>query len=172
MKKILLVAFLMLFVSVNAQFKNSYRLTENDFKNFLSEIIETKGKPFELKEENKKGGATYYTYVNKDNQSDDLIISTYITEEGASIALETKGVVKWNINKISGKFLSLFPLWQKYVDPNADKVKMSDGGITSSPKNKFFKFYKNANFENFWSLELDSKEIYKESPNAFGIGED
>ena len=34
------------------------------------------------------------------------------------------------------------------------------------------KFYKNANFENFWSLELDSKEIYKESPNAFGIGED
>ncbi len=55
---------------------------------------------------------------------------------------------------MTGKFLTLFPIWKKYVNPDAEKEKIAKQGNDYTPIDRFVRLYKNANSENFWTFEL------------------
>ena len=117
MKKLLLFAFLMLVISVSAQFnKQSKDLTKDQYNDFATEIISTTGKEYVLAKEDKKDNYIKYRYVNKNDKSDELIISTYTLL--LDVTNTSPGWTSWNVSKISGKLLTLFPIWQKYVKPD------------------------------------------------------
>jgi len=49
---------------------------------------------------------------------------------GENKALEIAGKPRYFIERIEGRFLELYPIWQAYIDANADKLKMSNDLIT------------------------------------------
>ncbi|MGV0919738.1 hypothetical protein ACTS94_05025 [Empedobacter falsenii] len=155
MKRILLFAFLMLVVSVNAQTKYN-SLSEEQKQEMINSIISETGKSFVLDEEDKKGNKFYYTYVNKNDPNDNLIITALSFMEGENKTLEIKGVQKWAIYKISGKYLSLFPFWKNNVDKNADKEKLSleKGWIQSGTKPYEYMMVNLKPDDNFWQIVL------------------
>ena len=154
MKKILLVAFLMLFVGVNAQFNKQYKdLTKTQFDDFAKEIISTTGKEYVLSKEVKKDNFIDYHYINKNDKSDELIISTYTLL--LDVTNTSKGWTSWTVQKMYGKYETLFSLWNKYVDINADFQNIFINEITQSHGDKVVKFIhrKNAK-EDFWFIRI------------------
>ena len=143
MKKLLLFAFLMLVISVSAQFnKQSKDLTKDQYNDFASEIIATTGKEFVYSKEEKKDNYIKYYYVNKNDSTDELIISTYTLL--LDVTNTSAGWTSWSLSKISGKLETLFPIWTKYVKPNAsldyiidnELAKSNDVGVTIVKKGK------------------------------------
>ncbi len=155
MKRILLFAFLMLVVSVNAQTKYN-SLSEEQKQEMINRIISETGKEFVLDEEHKKGNEVYYTYVNRNDSNDNLIITAISFMEGENKSSEKNGVQKWAVYKISGKYLSLFPFWKNNVDPNANEenlVKQS-GWIQSGAKPYKYMLTNLKPDDNFWQIVL------------------
>lgn len=129
MKKLLLFAFLMLVISVSAQFnKQSKDLTKDQYNDFATEIISTTGKEYVLAKEDKKDNYIKYRYVNKNDKSDELIISTYTLL--LDVTNTSKGWTSWNVSKISGQLKTVFPIWQKFVNPNESIDYISTNEIT------------------------------------------
>lgn len=155
MKRILLFALLMLVVSANAQTKYN-SLSEEQKQEMINSIISVTGKEFVLDEETKRGNEFYYTYVNKNDNTDHLIFTTISFMDGENKSLEIKGVQKWAVYKISGKYLSLFPFWKNNVDQNADKEKLSleRGWIQSGTKPYKYMMTNLKPDDNFWQIVL------------------
>ena len=154
MKRILLVAFLMLFISVNAQFnkQNTY-ITKDEFNDFSTEIIRATGKTFVLSKSEKTDEYNIkYYYVNQNDKGDELILSVFTVLEG--ITNTAKGYRTYSVRKVSGKFESLFPIWKKYVNPNADSQAVLRTDITESPNDFSVIIYNNNGFDDFWSIRI------------------
>lgn len=80
--------------------------------------------------------------------------------EGANPALEIEGTPVYKMNTIRGKFLDLFPIWKKYVDPNADAelltttYKAKTSFSFTEPKKQYFSFNYDNNDKSIWTIEI------------------
>lgn len=54
--------------------------------------------------------------------------------KGEDLALERPGVVVYELQGITGKYLDLFPIWQKYIDNSADLEAIADSGRSGCVK--------------------------------------
>ncbi|OBS13407.1 hypothetical protein ATE49_13260 [Elizabethkingia miricola] len=105
------------------QFK---KLDSLQFKQAIETLVSDTGKKYEPIPESENEDKDVFKFVNADDKSDVLYIQYYTVMEGENKDLEIKGVKTWNIRTLYGKYLSLFPLWKKYIDPNADAEKISN----------------------------------------------
>ncbi|MDE5525680.1 hypothetical protein [Elizabethkingia meningoseptica] len=103
------------------QFK---KLDSLQFKQAIETLVSETGKKYELLQ-NDNEDKNVFKFENMSDKSDILYIQYYTVMEGENKDLEIKGVKTWNIRTLYGKYLSLFPLWKKYVDLNADAEKIS-----------------------------------------------
>lgn len=54
--------------------------------------------------------------------------------KGANLALEQPGQTVYELQYIIGKYLDIFPVWKKYIDPSADIEALSTKGYSDSKK--------------------------------------
>lgn len=153
--RVLFLLFALIGIGISGQSlkENFKKLSPEELEVKLKNIIDLTGKDYKLNERitNKKPYEVFeYKYDNRY-----LLIKTYYTLEGENKDLEIEGVKKWTISSISGKFLDVFPFWKKYVDENADPVKVSEKGAINSNTERFLRMYKDSNQENFWILNIN-----------------
>lgn len=153
--RVLFLLFALIGIGISGQSlkENFKKLSPEELEVKLKNIIDLTGKDYKLNERitNKKPYEVFeYKYDNRY-----LLIKTYYTLEGENKDLEIEGVKKWTISSISGKFLDVFPFWKKYVDENADSVKVSEKGAINSNTERFLRMYKDSNQENFWILNIN-----------------
>lgn len=153
--RVLFLLFALIGIGISGQSlkENFKKLSPEELEVKLKSIIDLTGKDYKLNERitNKKPYEVFeYKYDNRY-----LLIKTYYTFEGENKDLEIEGVKKWTISSISGKFLDVFPFWKKYVDENADPIKVSEKGAINSNTERFLRMYKDSNQENFWILNIN-----------------
>lgn len=153
--RVLFLLFALIGIGISGQSlkENFKKLSPEELEVKLKNIIDLTGKDYKLNERitNKKPYEVFeYKYDNRY-----LLIKTYYTLEGGNKDLEIEGVKKWTISSVSGKFLDVFPFWKKYVDENADPVKVSEKGAVNSNTERFLRMYKDSNQENFWILNIN-----------------
>jgi len=73
---------------------------------------------------------------NRDEYSSEAVVFKFrISNKGENKNLEIPGVKTYVFNDVYGKYLNLFPFWQKYFDATSDLEKLSTESFTQ--KNKY-----------------------------------
>lgn len=124
---------LLLLISTFVFAQNDYsKLDSLTFKSKVENLLSETGKDYKFYSYNKDENNKILEYKNVLN-NDDLIYVFYESSmRGENKSLEIKGIEEWSINSITGKYLSLFPIWKKLADPKADKVNLT----TNRPQRK------------------------------------
>ena len=122
MKRSLFVLFLMMNIAANAQLSF---VTEDlkDVRNLADSVaLNAKRKYVYEKEGTPSGEPNYYmiAYSNIDDSNDKMNVVFRINRVGYNPALEIEGTKEYSFHGVSGRFLDLFPFWQKFIDNNAD----------------------------------------------------
>lgn len=125
MKKASVILFI-LFISSNSFSQNAdlfYNVSKDSAKliaDDLAAIAKSKYQFVSFTENPKRGGAIFY-YKDADNDDNRLSVYFRIYNE----TLEISGTPRYYFYKVEAKFLDVFPFWKKYIQPDADDVKMS-----------------------------------------------
>lgn len=131
------------------QFKE---LDSIQFKQAVDQLVKDTGINYQLVSDRGDADKDSFMFSNPENKSDVLYIKFTAYFAGKNIDLELPGVKKWNILDIYGKYLSLFPIWKKYYQTDADKEKISKNN--SAPMKGFpehsFRRYEDA----VWNISL------------------
>lgn len=160
MKKILLLSTILLSVLFFAQKREDkpiYKysnLEAIEVEQSISEILQLTGKNFKFHKTRTNGLLKYYMYLNMEDENDDVVLAFYFYSEGENIDLEIKGIEKASMQSVSGKFMTLFPIWKNLVDENANAEEIVKKQNVYAPKNDFINLYKNRNYENHWALKI------------------
>ena len=126
MKKLIL--FLALITS--ALFYSQYqKLDSITLQKTIEKIVSDTGKPFVVAKQSQEDRIFYIKFKNPEKENDNLMILYYPSYEGANEDLEIKGTKVWNIQSISGNFLSVFPVWQKFSSTKTDAETLSKKGF-------------------------------------------
>ena len=126
MKKLIL--FLALITS--ALFYSQYqKLDSISLQKTIEKIVSDTGKPFVLSKQGQEDRIFYIKFKNPEKENDNLIILYYPSYEGANEDLEIKGTKVWNIQSISGNFLTVFPVWQKFSGTKIDAETLAKKGF-------------------------------------------
>lgn len=126
MKKIIL--FLALITS--SLFYSQYqKLDSITLQKTIEKIVSDTGKPFVVAKQSQEDRIFYIKFKNPEKENDNLMILYYPSYEGANEDLEIKGTKVWNIQSISGNFLSVFPVWQKFSGTKTDAETLSKKGF-------------------------------------------
>lgn len=126
MKKILLFFIL---VSNFAFCQSFEKLDSLQFANTVEQFVKDTGKEFSLDSYEKHPTKQKYL-LYKNAQQEGFLVTYDSYYDGKNTALEIQGIKKFNIKSLSGKFLTIFPIWNKYVDPNISKEKLSSEKLT------------------------------------------
>lgn len=118
--------FLLLPLSIYSQ--SFSKLDSLAFMNQVDAVIKTTGKDFILTKTGKEQTVNYLMYSLNGSGKETFLLTYYVTTEGEDKNLEIKGLKKWNFRSIKGNYLTLFPIWNKFVDQSADKEKLSKSG--------------------------------------------
>lgn len=126
MKKLIL--FLALITS--AFFYSQYqKLDSITLQKTIEKIVSDTGKPFVVAKQSQEDRIFYIKFKNPEKENDNLMILYYPSYEGANEDLEIKGTKVWNIQSISGNFLSVFPVWQKFSSTKTDAETLAKKGF-------------------------------------------
>lgn len=127
MKKLLLLATLLIGFLASAQFKPSQlrALTQEQANSFSNEIaINSKTKwEFIQAKENTKGNF-YVASYGSGEKTLKVIFNVYL--EGENKALEIPGTKTYKFYEVWGSYLDLFPTWKKVFRPDAELEKTVD----------------------------------------------
>ncbi|MPS73995.1 MAG: hypothetical protein E2590_12745 [Chryseobacterium sp.] len=154
MKKLLLFLLISGFV-FGQNFDRFKTLDSTQMLKVTEEIVLATGKNFVyVGDDNSHGRLTkIYKEVNESpNEEIRLNVSFSTFYDGENKALEVKGVKRWSLRAVSGKFLAIAPIWKNYFDPNADIIKMSKDTWIRLPYPKTSLFQKNPDYDNFWTI--------------------
>ena len=124
MKKILF--FILLSSLCFGQYK---ALDSSQLSQKIEQLVKDSGKNFVLSKKDTDANKIAYKYNNPENQDDNLMIIFYPFMQGEDEALGIKGVKKWDIQSVSGNFLSLYPIWQKYSETKTEKEALAKKGF-------------------------------------------
>jgi hypothetical protein len=150
MKKIIL--FLALITS--ALFYSQYqKLDSIALQKTIEKIVSDTGKPFVISKKDEESRKFYIKYKNPENENDNLMILYYSYYDGANEDLEIKGTKVWDIQSISGNFLSIFPVWQKFSGTKTDAETLSKKGFEyyTTPDGNSTDFVK---MGPFWTIRI------------------
>lgn len=125
MKKIL---FLLLPIFAFSQ-NNFRKLDSLAFKNTVEQLVKDTGRNYQLVTDRTDDDIDNLKYENTQDKTDVLLIKYGSYMDGENKDLEKKGIKKWTISAIYGKYLAVFPIWKKYADPNADVEALSRKGF-------------------------------------------
>ena len=59
-------------------------------------------------------------YSEKGNDENRMVVAFWIKMVGWNEALEIEGTPEYRFERVSGKFLDLFPFWKRHINPDAD----------------------------------------------------
>lgn len=102
-----------------------------------------------------------YKYYNLDfqevgNISSPLKLTVIFKQRmrGANPSLEIIGTPCYELITIKGKYLDIFPIWKKYIDPNADIDKVSTSSRQSKNINEstIYEFVPQHGYNGFWTI--------------------
>ncbi|AZA90935.1 Uncharacterised protein [Chryseobacterium nakagawai] len=146
MKKLL---FLLLPIFAFSQ-TNFRKLDSLEFKKTVEQLITDTGRNYQLVTDRSDDDVNNLKYENTQDKSDVLLIKYGSYMDGENKDLEKRGVKKWAISAVYGKYLAVFPIWKKYADPKADIDILSKKG---------FKMLANFNItryddQGFWRLSF------------------
>ena len=150
MKKLIL--FLALITS--ALFYSQYqKLDSITLQKTIEKIVSDTGKPFVVAKQSQEDRIFYIKFKNPEKENDNLMILYYPSYEGANEDLEIKGTKVWNIQSISGNFLSVFPVWQKFSGTKTDAETLSKNGSEyyTTPDGNSTNFIK---MGPFWTIRI------------------
>lgn len=123
MKMLLLLLFLAFStVTISAQVK-FISSDLNDIRQLADSIALNAKREFVFQKEGKAlNSADHYVvlYKEKDNEENRMMVAFRIRMIGENDALEIEGIPEYRFEQVAGKFLDLFPFWNKYVNPKAD----------------------------------------------------
>lgn len=67
-----------------------------------------------------------YDSLELGDQDKFFTVRFYYWMEGENKNLEIKGIKTYRLSQVSGSYLSLFPIWKKYINTEADIVKTQE----------------------------------------------
>lgn len=116
MKTTLTLFAILLSFAINAQVKFiTQDLTE--VRAIGDSLTANAKRPYIFKEARTKGKYSYELYYkNSDDETDNLYIHFKVRYIGASEDLEIEGIPEYQFYYVSGKFLDLYPFWNKFID--------------------------------------------------------
>ncbi|AKK73791.1 hypothetical protein OK18_15310 [Chryseobacterium gallinarum] len=144
MKKLLFLLFPIIAFS-QTDFKT---LDSLQFKQTVDQLVKDTGRNYQLVINRQDDDKDNIKFVNVDDKSDILLIKYGTYMDGENKDFEVKGIKKWAISTIYGKYLALFPIYKKYVDPAANIEAVNKKGFVILKKGYFDRF----NDEGFWRL--------------------
>jgi hypothetical protein len=68
-----------------------------------------------------KSFGTMYFVLSDGNEKNDIVIRFIKFNEGGNKTLEIAGKRMYRFAQLTGLYLDIFPMWKKFVDPNADQ---------------------------------------------------
>lgn len=93
-----------------------------------------------------------YDALDKEAQAKLLTVRFYYWNEGENKNLELAGTRIYKFNQVTGSYLSLFPIWQKYIKPDADLVKTQESSSNSFRDIEKKLYYLLQDEEEIWNL--------------------
>lgn len=90
-----------------------------------------------------------------------LCVHFKVNEVGANPDLEIKGTKEYAFDSVKGKFLDLFPFYQKNIEPTATTEKTTTSGIYSIRKDKEGYWYNfgRSSIDELWYLKNMSDQL-------------
>ncbi|MRM84529.1 hypothetical protein D1002_00945 [Riemerella anatipestifer] len=126
---------------------------DKSIQSFVNEI----GKDYKFYKEGEESGYQYYQYKNSNDDKVSFIY--YKFKAGENKNLEIKGIDRYGIKSISGKFLDVFPIWKKFVDPNSVAEEVANREATKKiTKTIDWKIRNYDTGSNFWVIEIHKHE--------------
>ncbi|MGC4130172.1 MAG: hypothetical protein QM564_11590 [Bergeyella sp.] len=141
-------------------FGQNYKdLTETEFNKEVGNIVEATNENLIYSQEDSNNGTPFEASKLKvyKNEAKVLKIRYFSHLKGENINLEVKGTPSYSIESIYGKFLTVFPIWKKYVDENADAEQLSSKKKTEKDVGNF-KWSLHDYGENTWVIKIDKRE--------------
>lgn len=172
MKKITLLLF-GLFALITAQAQDLSVLTcstQEECIIIMDSLLKDAKRAYEFVEFRNPGNENryYFSFIEANPTDTDnptkaiAVFAKYM--RGANPALEIEGTPVYEINAIRGKFLDLFPIWKKYVDPEADAELLVEKGRShydyTMPHLKYYFKQNDNNDKSIWIIQRDI--AYKE----------
>jgi hypothetical protein len=147
MRKLLLLLLLLPAYAFAQQFNNldSIQLTKT-----IDQLVKDTGRKYILETNRQDDDRNNFRYINPEDPDDILMITFGSRMVGENKDLEIKGVKKWGINTIYGKYLAVFPIWKKYADSNANLEQISAN--RSARKGGYY--FSRIDYEGHWRISL------------------
>lgn len=146
MKKLL---FLLLPIFAFSQ-TNFKKMDSIQFVQTVDQLVKDTGRNYQLVTNRSDDDVDNLKYENVQDKKDILLIKYGTYMDGENNYLEIKGVKKWAIETIYGKYLAVFPLYKKYADPNADAELVNKKGFVILKKGYFDRY----NDEGYWRFSF------------------
>lgn len=150
MKKLILFFALI----TSALFYSQYqKLDSITLEKTIKNIVNSTGKPLIEVKKGEKDRFHFIKYKNPEKETDTLTIIYSVTYDGANEDLEIKGTKVWNIESISGNFLTVFPVWQMFSGTKTDAETLSKNGSEyyTTPDGNSTNFIK---MGPFWTIRI------------------
>lgn len=148
-------------ITANAKTKYVYFQTkESNYLHLITYVYIKEG----LSDTDKKSIEAYlsqYTGRYELQLDNALCIHFQVNEKGANPDLEIKGTKEYAFDSVKGKYLDLFPFYQKEIEPTATSEKTTTTGIYSVRKDKegyWYNFAK-SNVDGLWYLKNMSSRL-------------
>lgn len=124
--------------------QNYKSLDSLQFEKVKEEFVETTGKNLTF---DKKGQEQGYQYIKYKAENETFAILYSVIEK------------KWSIKSISGKFLTLFPIWKKYADPNAIASEIAEKNeVKKKGELVDWKFSNYLEGDDFWVINITQRD--------------
>lgn len=134
MKKIILL-LLGLFTITAAQAQDRAiftRSTPEECITAIDTLLKDAKRVYEFVDFYNSGNRYYFDFAEADPADPDnpaRVKAVFVkVDRGANPALEIKGTTVYEMDAIRGKFLDLFPIWKKYVDPHVNMELLAEKG--------------------------------------------
>lgn len=147
-----------------ANTKTKYVFLDKVESNYLHLVTFIYIKDGLTKEEKESINANVSRYKNRNyrsefNLTNCLTIHFRVTEVGANPDLEIKGTKEYAFSSVEGKFLDLFPFYQKHIEPTATTEKTTTTGVYSIRKETegyWYNFVRSETDSLLWDLRNNS----------------
>ncbi len=123
------------------------------FEKTKAEIIAATGKNYKPVNKGKLDWREYVEYQNEADTADKLFIVYFVKMAGENVDLERKGVKTWIIERIAGKYLTMFELYKRNYSPSANLERIQKSGKDLYPDSKDA-ILRNTSQPNLWEVQL------------------
>lgn len=124
MKKLLLLSFLAVYSTFSFAQIRFVSSNKNDMRSLADSLVSNSKREYVFYQQDSSQYAFKLTYVNKQDNEDRVYFDFKIRYIGANKDLETTGTPEYSFYYVSGRFLDIYPFWNKYicVDENRDEL--------------------------------------------------